>query len=45
MGLPDSFLSYKHLKAKIKGIFKGYTVIMVTFCVTKMTIAILPMIM
>ena len=35
MGAPSSFLSYKHLKLKLRVFLAGCIVAMVTYCVTK----------
>ena len=43
-GSPDSFLSYKHLKAKLRGLLTGKTVAIVTSDVMKMTTTCLAMI-
>ena len=34
-GSPSSFLSYKHLKLKLRVLLSGHSVAMVTYCVTK----------
>ena len=44
MGKPCSFLSYKHLKLKLRVIYTGYTVAMVTFYVEQMIITCLPIV-
>ena len=43
-GSPDSFLSYKHLKGKLRVFFTGKTVAIVTSDVMKMTTTYLAMI-
>ena len=44
MGSPCSFLSYKHLKLKLRVFLAGHSVAMVTYCVTKIIPTCLPMI-
>ena len=43
-GSPSSFLSYKHLKLKLRVFLAGHIVAMVTYCATKLTATCSPMI-
>ena len=43
MGSLSSFLSYKRLKVKIKGVLAGHIVANVTYCATKLTATCSPM--
>ena len=44
MGFTVPFLTYKHLKLKLRVFFAGHTVAMVSYCVTKMITTCSPMI-
>ena len=44
LGSPSSFLSYKHLKLKLRVFLAGYSVAMVTYCVIKTIPTCSPMI-